>query len=191
MLRICRQCQTGYEGDPGSTLCPDCVKANRQTTIRDRICRECGRSFPGGPRAWYCPGCRAERRRAQSREGKRREAAGAARKLGSTDLCTICGKPYTVTGGLQRYCPTCAPDAVREIDRVQARTWYADNADPTQRYADRKQATAPRYCMICGKPYAPKSNARTCSPECRAAYRRRYSRGYERAHPGRKEKKHD
>lgn len=191
MRRICRQCGTGYEGDPGSTLCPACVCLNKQTTIRDRICRTCGRTFPGGPRAWYCPECRGERRRAQSREGKRRETAGTTRKLGSTDACSICGKPYTVAGGNQRYCPDCALEAIREIDRAQGRDWYTANADPDQRHAARKGGAAPRYCMVCGAAYTTKSNARTCSPECRAEYRRRYNRGYERSHPDRKEKKHE
>lgn len=111
MRRICRTCKVEYEGDPGSTLCPACVKAQKATTIRTRVCRTCGAEFPGGPRAWYCPGCRSDRQREQSRDAKRRKAAGKTRAIGSTDTCTICGNAYTVNSGRQRYCPDCAPDA--------------------------------------------------------------------------------
>lgn len=58
MKKICKYCGAGYDGDPGSSACPDCVRKQRQTSIRQRICRQCGIEFPGGPRAWYCPECR-------------------------------------------------------------------------------------------------------------------------------------
>ena len=76
MFRICRTCRIEYDGDPGSTLCPSCVKAGRKTTIRDRTCRTCGTTFPGGPRAWYCPDCRADRQKKQAQEAYRRKASG-------------------------------------------------------------------------------------------------------------------
>lgn len=99
------------------------------TTLRDRICRECGRRFEGGPRAWYCPECRCERDKAQNRAYKARRRIGMTRPLGSVDHCTVCGAAYTVTGPNQRYCPTCAPDAIAAVDRQQALDWYRDNRD--------------------------------------------------------------
>lgn len=88
--------------------------------IKDRVCRQCGAVFPGGPRAWYCPICRAERAKEANRRYK---SSGAARPLGSTDICTVCGKPYTVNSARQKYCPECAYEAVRAADRPASRAW--------------------------------------------------------------------
>jgi uncharacterized Zn ribbon protein/predicted nucleic acid-binding Zn ribbon protein len=179
MLRICRKCRREYDGDSGSTLCPSCVEEGKKTTIRDRICRECGASFPGGPRAWYCPDCRKERRRQQNRDFQRR---GTARPLGSIDLCAICGSEYTVTSGRQRYCPACAPEAVKAADRAQGRAWYAANGDPDQRRTIRHDHAAELLCVICGKAYKPKDASLTCSKECSIALSKRRTQQYERDH---------
>ena len=182
MLRICRKCNAQYDGDPGSTLCPACVQAARTSTIRDRVCRTCGATFPGGPRAWYCPTCRADRQKTQRREAYRRKVAGNTRALGSEDLCTICGKPYVVASGLQRYCPACAQAAWAEADRQQGREYYVANRDPAARKAQRKACTADLLCVVCGKPYKPTNSARTCSPGCSAILQKQHATAWEISH---------
>lgn len=182
MLRICRTCKVEFEGSPGSTLCPSCVKAQKSSTIRDRTCRTCGRVFPGGPRAWYCPECRSERQKEQKRDYHRRSCAGKTRPIGSEDLCILCGKPYTVVSGLQRYCPDCAPGALAETDRQQGRAWYAANGDPDARRELRQTHTAELLCVICGKPYRPTSTAITCSPACSRELRQRNAASWENSH---------
>ena len=91
------------------------------STLRMRVCRQCGIEFMGGPRAWYCPTCRIERQREQGRTCKQRQRKGQTRRLGSIDKCEICGKDYIVNSARQRYCPECAPDRIREVDREQSR----------------------------------------------------------------------
>ena len=179
MLRICRTCRREYEGDPGSTLCPSCVAEGKKSTIRPRVCRECGITFPGGPRAWYCPACRIDRRREQDRL---RRKAGTARPLGSIDICPICGGEYTVTNGLQRYCPACAPGAIRASDRAQGRAWYATNGDPDQRRKVRQDHTAKLRCVICGKAFIPRDKSVTCSPACSKELSKKHTQEYERTH---------
>lgn len=98
------------------------------SNLHPRTCRQCEAIFDGGPRAWYCPICREDRRRKASRDGKRRERARETRPLGSKDSCAVCGKEYVVNSGKQKYCPTCAPEAVAEIDREQGIAYYHDNA---------------------------------------------------------------
>lgn len=150
-----------------SALCPNCHKELKAaSTLRDRVCRTCGAIFSGGPRAWYCPDCRAERAKAANREYKARAKAGNARQIGSTDICQICGKEYTVTGGLQRYCPQCAPDAVREIDRAQSREWMAEHREEA---VSRKKEIAQnrRVCKVCKKVFYSNKPAVTCSVECK------------------------
>lgn len=164
MKKICKYCGAGYDGDPGSSACPDCVRKQRQTSIRQRICRQCGIEFPGGPRAWYCPECRRVRKQEASRRNK---ANGSARPLGSTDQCEICGADYVVASGSQRYCPACAPDAVRAIDRQQSIAWNQTNTTPEQRRRTRKAAAAKVPCVVCGKLFVPTDPSITCSPECR------------------------
>lgn len=182
MLRICRKCQTEYQGDPGSTLCPACVKEQKKTTIRTRSCRACGAKFSGGPRAWYCPECRRERKQQQGRENYNRKIAGKCRSIGSEDLCTLCGEPYVVASGLQRYCPKCAPQAYAEADRRQALEYYAVHGDPDKRREQRKAQSAELMCVVCGKPYIPADASKTCSPECSAELTRRNTAQWEKTH---------
>lgn len=143
-----------------------------ETTLRDRICCECGRRFGGGPRAWYCPACRYERRKAQTRAYKARRLAGMTRPLGSVDHCTVCGGAYTVTGPNQRYCPTCAPDAVAAVDRQQALDWYRCNSDRINPERNARRRYTARRCAMCCKPFDATGTAIYCSDECRAAARR-------------------
>lgn len=147
--------------------------------VKDRTCRQCGAVFQGGPRAWYCPSCRSERQREQNR---RHKAKGPDRLLGSTDICTVCGKPYVVNSGGQKYCPDCAYEAVRAVDRPASRAWNEQNATPEYRRALRDKHITPRKCVICGTEFRPRDSSLTCSPECSADLKKRRSRDYEMDH---------
>ena len=105
------------------------VNGKTAKNMRHLICRNprCGRSFHGGPRAWYCPMCRAVRKAEQSAACKRRKRRGEVRDLGSLDKCTVCGGQYVVRSANQRYCPTCAPEAIAAVDREQGLAYYAAN----------------------------------------------------------------
>lgn len=179
MRRVCKYCGAEYDGDPGGSCCPDCAAAQRSTTLRPRTCRQCGVIFDGGPRAWYCPDCRRERRKEADRRHRRN---GTARPLGSTDLCEVCGRPYTVESGRQRYCKACAEAAIRAVDNAQSRAWQRDNTTPEARRAERKAAAATIQCVICGKGFVPHTVAKTCSPACAAELRRRKAAAWEAAH---------
>lgn len=172
-LRLCAQCGRPFDGVKEQRMCPACRAAARAATVlRSRTCKSCGATFPGGPRASYCPSCRAERQKAQSRECHRRQRAGTVRPIGSTAHCTRCGKPYTVTGGLQRYCPECAPVAVRETVNAHKREYALERMDIN--HARKAELTAQRrtLCAYCGKPYQQQSHELYCSPECQRELRR-------------------
>lgn len=176
MKRICKYCGNTYEGDPGSSACPECVAKNKKTTIRERTCSVCGAKFMAGPSSKFCPSCLAIRKREQA---ERRKRTGTARPLGSTDKCLVCGQEYIVTGGKQKYCPECAEQAIRENDRKKSREWNAVNTTPEQRKATRKAASAEIPCAVCGKLFVPTDPSVTCSPECRKIYQKRSSAKYE------------
>lgn len=180
MKRICKYCGQEYEGDPGGSCCPNCAKKQRETSVRERTCQVCGKSFPGGPAAKYCPECRIERRREADRRHKARARNGQVRKLGSTDYCIVCGKPYTVEGGLQHYCKACAPDAYRELDRLKSLEWNRANMTPEGRRAERQAATAPLICVVCGKPFYPSDASITCSKECSRAHEKERRKNWEK-----------
>ncbi len=156
----------------------------------NRICKQCGRIFSGGPRAWYCPDCRHERKKESERRHKKR---GAMRPIGSTDRCINCGNPYTVMGGLQKYCPDCAPKCVAEIDRQQGLALYHKNKDKIneQRYRKRQKPKKEISCVVCGKIFFGHANQKFCTEECRAKHKKEYSRDYERSRPGRKKAQND
>jgi predicted Zn-ribbon and HTH transcriptional regulator len=96
--------------------------------VKPRTCRECGAVFDGGPRAWYCPACRLARQR-EADARRRAKGRKADRPLGSTDKCVVCGKEYVVNSARQKYCPECAYDAVREVDRPASRAWNREHKD--------------------------------------------------------------
>ena len=128
----------------------------------------CGRAFMGGPRAWYCPICQKERRKIASRKYKARRRLGENRPLGSTDTCTVCGGDYEVRGPHQRYCPACAPEAIRKVDAQQGLEYYAkhkDKINPPRKLARRK---GPRPCIVCGNMFDALHDAKLCSEACRA-----------------------
>lgn len=172
-LRVCVQCGQPFDGANEQRMCPDCRSATRAATVlRSRTCRNCGAFFQGGPRAVYCPSCRSERRKAHSREYKHRKRANRTRTLGSTDYCVLCGKSYTVMGGLQRYCPDCAPVAIRETVNTHKREYAKDRLELAT--ARKAELTAQRevVCTHCGKTFHPRGQERYCSPECRQTARR-------------------
>lgn len=157
--------------------------------IQNRICRECGRVFKGGPRAYYCPGCREERRRALDREWKALQRQGispAVRPLGSTDYCEKCGKPYTVVGGLQRFCPDCQPIHAKEYDRETGLKYYHKNARSINPIRNQKRRIGPVTCPICGRQFETHTCQKYCSAECRKAALKEWRR---RANEKRKHKK--
>ena len=149
--------------------------------VKPRVCQQCGATFEGGPRAMYCPACRLVRRREAD---KRFRAKGrkADRPLGSIDLCARCGREYIVNSSHQKYCPSCAPHAIREADRASSRAWNQAHKE-TLYQAKNEKRRKKRYCIICGALITAKTATITCDdPECkrerarqrdRAAYARR------------------
>lgn len=135
--------------------------------LQDRTCRQCDVTFRGGPRAYYCPDCRAERSRKAGAEHKRRKRRGLVRELGSVDTCERCGKPYTVQGGLQRFCPECQPIHAAEYDRETSLTFYHENKErinPPRKMKRRKRGNT---CIICEAIFEPINGSTTCSAECK------------------------
>lgn len=179
MRRICKYCGTEFDGYPGANACPDCVNEHKRNVIRDRVCQTCGVTFPGGPRAWYCPACREERRRQHDREQKQRQREGRVRSVGSVAYCERCGQPYTVNGGLQRYCPECAPVALKAAANAISRAWNAEHTTPEQRRAERHGQAAAIACKVCGRPFIPANAALTCSKACADALAARNARALE------------
>lgn len=171
-IRICNQCGVEFQGQGEQRLCPACRRnARKATVIRPRICVSCGCTFDGGPRASYCPECRIERNKITKGEYQRRKAAGRTRPLGSVDICAVCGKEYVVNSGLQRYCPECAQEAVRQATLPQKRQRAIEHREETTaRKAELKTNSA--VCAYCGKQYTPHGPSVTCGPKCAREYKR-------------------
>lgn len=170
----CRQCGKVFLGGPYTLYCPEC-RRQRSVIVKDRICQQCGRSFSGGPRARYCLECRHERRLEQD---ARRRARGyrAERPLGSIDHCVVCGKEYIVNGGLQKYCPDCAYEAIREADRPMSRKWTQEHKETYYPQRNERRRSQ-RCCVICGKPITSKTSTVTCEdPACKLERKRQRQR---------------
>lgn len=187
--RKCKGCGAEFLGQGDQHLCPDCRKAARQgSVIRERTCSTCGGTFPGGPRARYCPRCREERREKAKLEYKQRKSAGSVRKIGSKDICQVCGREYTVRSGLQKYCPDCAEEAVQQNVLPRKRARAAGLAD--ERKSRKKQLReGGTICAYCGRAFTPINAAVTCSENCAREHNRivsgliDYRRGKRKAPP--------
>lgn len=134
--------------------------------LRDRTCRSCGAVFPGGPRAWYCPKCRQERRGEASRLYKYRKMHGWTRSLGGIYQCAICGQPYVLRGANQRYCPDCAPRAIKKADAEQGLAYYRSMSNKINPARNTKRRAMERPCAWCGKLFSNRPHKRCCSEEC-------------------------
>ena len=166
---ICKQCGKIYLTDkPGSTVCPECAKAIRKDVSCAKICAICGKEFVGYPRSKYCTQCKPIARR---EAGKRWRKSGTVRPIGSIDLCASCGKPYTVTGSLQRYCPGCAKTVVTQNIRAAKKKYHAENAEAINAAKSERRKDR-RVCAICGNVFSSMTPTVTCSPECAAELKR-------------------
>lgn len=116
--------------------------------ILDRVCKECGSNFKGGPRAWYCPDCRAERTAKTNQEYRERKARGNSRTIGGTYICELCGEPYTLASGLQRFCDRCGPINKANTSRRMSLAWYHNVCDVEQRSAKRRAHYAKNATVI-------------------------------------------
>lgn len=114
----------------------------------DKICRTCGAPFKGGPRAWYCPKCREERRRESNMTFKQKRKAGDYLPIGTVIKCEICGRDMIKNSGNHRYCDTCAPLHLKEVDNAQSLDWKRENPEKIR---TAKRATSKRRHQEDGK----------------------------------------
>lgn len=169
----CKRCGIVFAAVGEQTYCDTCrAQVKRDTVIRQRTCRQCGAAFDGGPRASYCPDCRIERRRQRDVHQKQN---GPSRKIGSTDICVVCGKEYTVTSGRQKYCPECKDNAVRIIVNDHKREYMSAHSDVnvTQKKA---RKTDRRVCPICGNTFTADTATTTCSDVCADALKKQWQK---------------
>lgn len=90
---------------------------------------------------------------------------GAARPLGSVDLCKVCGKEYIVESGRQMYRKDCAKNAVRTVDRAQIIAYNKENKDRLATIKKDRQENR-RVCQVCGKVFYSEQPTVTCSDFC-------------------------
>ncbi len=186
--RICPRCGDIFLSEKEQFLCPACrYKAAHEPRLVDHVCKQCGAEFTGGPRASYCPKCRQIRK---AEAGRRHKKNGTSRKIGSTDICENCGKPYIVNGGLQKYCPDCAKkilaEKVNPIKRAYAEQYRKEH--PDYKKAMRENATV---CVVCGKPFTATKPTNTCSPECAAIRKKTLQKKQDDKRSGNRKRKAD
>lgn len=146
----------------------------------DRPCIDCGKVVRMPLKSKRCPSCQYAADQAHTLEYRRRRDAGHSRKLGAMYPCERCGEPYILNSGLQRYCRTCAPSAIRAnvnaAKRDERREALADPVCRERRNAKRRSGwqDAKRTCAVCGAEFAPiNPRSTTCSPECQRIRKQR------------------
>lgn len=168
---VCQCCGKEFTADHYRRTCSrSCAAILSAPHTLTHVCKTCGGEFVGGPRAIYCPSCRASRTASTNAAYRR---SGTNRHIGSIDLCDRCGKPYTVSGGLQRFCPVCGKVNLSALNRDGAKAWRDANKD---RYQSAKAAytedtkahakDAPVFCSVCGLPFDRQSAKQRTCPDC-------------------------
>ncbi len=73
-------------------------------------CEMCGMEFQtSSNRAKYCIYCHDKVQVQRNRAYAEKKKSGTSVKIGSEQVCPLCGKTYTVTSGSQKYCKDCTP----------------------------------------------------------------------------------
>ena len=68
----------------------------------------CGMEFETpSSRAKYCIYCRDKAQINRNRAYAEKKKSGTSIQIGSEQVCSLCGKTYTVTSGSQKYCKEC------------------------------------------------------------------------------------
>lgn len=162
------------------------------TPFRWSVCSDCGREFYGHIKSKRCPECQEAQNRRNHAAYKARKRAGHVRTLGSTDYCVVCGKPYTVESGKQKYCPDCKEQATHDAIRQDRREYMADkrqDAEENEKLKARKRVVpVQRACRQCGKTFSVVGSAQFCSEVCRERHIKEYRQAYDAA---RKERRAD
>lgn len=166
--KICKDCGKIFLCSSCDTcLCSDChAAAQKAAQFRSLTCSTCGKEFVGAPSSKYCPVCAREAKRQASAKCKH---SMTKRPIGSTDICTVCGKPYIVLSGNQRYCKDCSAAATKAAIAAHKKAYAAAHKEEIA--ARRKAARIDRkVCVICGKTFGGTPSV-TCSPECAKEYK--------------------
>ncbi|EOS66510.1 hypothetical protein C817_05950 [Dorea sp. 5-2] len=160
-IRACQVCGKPFYGSKDNHYCPDCAKTKKlDTVVRIRTCQDCGIEFSGGPRAKRCPNCAYIAK-------SRRKRKPAARPIGSTDRCVVCGKEYTVNSGRQKYCSeSCQRKSLLEWQKEHKKGYYKSSGQDVKKQ-DRRNKTQ-KICTYCLRPFTTNTSSNFCSDYCRA-----------------------
>lgn len=158
-------CGKSFSGSTDCHYCPECAKQKKlDTVVKIRICQECGAEFYGGPRARRCPDCAYKERRKTSRQQKK---TGGKRRIGSIDVCEVCGAEYIVNSGRQKYCSDdCQRKAVLEWQREHKKGYSKQSGQDVKK--QERRGAAKKICVYCLRTFASDKPTNLCSDYCRS-----------------------
>lgn len=143
-------------------------------------CIDCGKLIYRPIKCIRCEACQLAINHERHKEHQRTKPA---RPLGSTDICTICGKPYIVESGLQKYCPDCRETATRASIARKKNAYMAEKRKDPEAAAQMREAKqaalSPSLCATCGKPFISKFGSIYCCEACRKEGKRKYYQTYD------------
>ena len=143
-------------------------------------CSDCGKLIYRPIKCIRCEACQLAINQERHKEHQRTKPA---RPLGSTDICTVCGKPYIVESGLQKYCPDCREAATRASIARKKNAYMAEKRKDPEAAAQMREAKqaalSPSLCATCGKPFISKFGAIYCCEACREVGKRKYYQTYD------------
>ena len=143
----------------------------RKLPFREITCIDCGVKVVRPVKCKRCQACQDAKDRANAAIYAARRRAGKTRKMGSIDLCKSCGKPYVVTGSLQRYCKACAETAVHENIKAATRAlgekYRADPEKREQITQGKRRVPAKKVCAYCKNEFMGTWSGIYCSESCR------------------------
>lgn len=184
-----RYCSTECRLEAGKRYIRKSTGIKRKGAIYTlKTCPDCGAEVMLHGSAYRCPTCQYAVDRQRARESQARYKAGKTRRIGSIDICSVCGKEYTVESGMQKYCPDCREEAALEARRKYARERAKKIQEDPEKKEKRNEARRhlmPAHretCKQCGKDFFTDAYEMYCSQECKDAARNEYIKKYNQEH---------
>ncbi len=113
---------------------------------REFTCEMCGKTFIStAKRARFCPDCRKIRGRLSAQRHMEKLASGEqTRRIGSVQICEVCGNEFILNSGSQRYCENCRDEYQKQRKREYNKAKAAEGAEYNKENYDRVSFFLPK-----------------------------------------------
>lgn len=163
-FKACQSCGEPFHGGSDRFYCDKCAKNLKTDIYRLTKCADCGVDVELPPKSFRCRDCQKKVNKDNNKLFRQR---GAKRPLGSTDICVICQKEYTVISGKQKYCSkACQNKGVKSVVKEVKKEYNQRTEVKVKKQERRKEQI--HICIYCLQKFKTNKPINTCSDFCKA-----------------------